>query len=107
RPFSWPAKRDLRALKVGYVEGRVDAKERADLKVLREIGVQLVAIKLPEQGASEAVRTILDAECAAAFDDLTRKGVTEGLNSWPRTFRAGQFIPAVEYIRANRIRTLV
>lgn len=107
RPFAWPCKRDLGAIKVGYVEGRVEAKDRPDLKVLREVGVQLVPIKLPTANVSEAITTILDAEAAAAFDDLTRKGVTEGLNTWPRTFRAGQFIPAVEYIRANRVRSLV
>ena len=28
-------------------------------------------------------------------------------DAWPNVFRQGQLIPAVEYIRANRIRTLV
>src|SRR5262249_39944889 len=54
-----------------------------------------------------ALNLILDTEAATVFDDLTRKGVTEGLNAWPRIFRQGQFVPAVEYLRANRIRTLV
>ena len=54
-----------------------------------------------------AMTMILDAEAATAFDGLTRQGITEGLNDWPRTFRLGQFIPAVEYLRANRIRTLM
>jgi Asp-tRNA(Asn)/Glu-tRNA(Gln) amidotransferase A subunit family amidase len=49
----------------------------------------------------------LTVEAATAFDDVTRRGITEGLNTWPRTFRQGQFIPAVEYLRANRIRTLL
>ena len=43
RPFAWPAPRDLRALKVGYVE-RAGDKDRAELRVLRELGVQLVPI---------------------------------------------------------------
>jgi Asp-tRNA(Asn)/Glu-tRNA(Gln) amidotransferase A subunit family amidase len=38
---------------------------------------------------------------------LTRQGITEGLNTWPQTFRQGQFVPAVEYLRANRIRSLL
>src|SRR5207253_8110712 len=42
RPFAWPAKRDLRALKAGYVETNVAVAERTELKVLRELGVQLV-----------------------------------------------------------------
>jgi Asp-tRNA(Asn)/Glu-tRNA(Gln) amidotransferase A subunit family amidase len=107
RPFAWPSRRGLGSLKVGYVEGRKAAGEREELKVLRELGVQLVPIKMPDKYPVGALHVILDAEAAAAFDDLTRRGVTEGLNSWPRTFRAGQFIPAVEYLRANRIRSLL
>ena len=53
------------------------------------------------------LQVILDTEAATAVDELTRKGITEGLNAWPRTFRAGQFVPAVEYLRANRLRTLI
>ena len=55
----------------------------------------------------QALHVILDVEAAAAFDDLTRKGVTEGIGTWPTTFRKGQFVTAVEYLRANRIRTLL
>jgi Asp-tRNA(Asn)/Glu-tRNA(Gln) amidotransferase A subunit family amidase len=107
RPFHWPARRDLRALKVGYFEGRTDADKRADLKVLRDLGVKLTPLKLPARHPVGPLSLILTVEAAAAFDDLTRKGVTEGLNVWPSTFRRGQFIPAVEYLRANRIRSLV
>ncbi len=106
RPFTWPPPRDLRALKVGYVEG-MGAPERAQLGVLRDLGVQLMPIQLPTKYPVRALRSILGTEAAAAFDDLTRRGITEGLNSWPRTFRQGQFVPAVEYLRANRIRSLL
>ena len=67
----------------------------------------LVPLGRPAKYPVDALDLILTAETAAAFDELTRKGITEGLNTWPRTFRTGQFIPAVEYIRANRIRTLL
>jgi Asp-tRNA(Asn)/Glu-tRNA(Gln) amidotransferase A subunit family amidase len=55
---------------------------------------------------------ILEAEAAAAFDDLTRSGrddmmVRQIKNAWPNAFRAARFIPAVEYIQANRLRSLV
>ena len=50
---------------------------------------------------------MLTAESAAAFDEITRNHVTEGLNKWPDSFREGQFIPAVEYLRAARVRTLL
>jgi Asp-tRNA(Asn)/Glu-tRNA(Gln) amidotransferase A subunit family amidase len=53
----------------------------------------------------QAVTLMLGTEAAAVFDELTRKHVTEGLNSWPATFRQGQFVPAVDYLRAARVRT--
>jgi Asp-tRNA(Asn)/Glu-tRNA(Gln) amidotransferase A subunit family amidase len=107
RPFSWPLRRDLRALKVGYIQGGVPAAERNDLKVLRDLGVKLVPIKLPQKYPLGPLVMILETEAAAVFDDLTRANVTEGLNSWPQLFRQGEFVPAVEYLRANRIRSLV
>jgi Asp-tRNA(Asn)/Glu-tRNA(Gln) amidotransferase A subunit family amidase len=107
RPFAWPPARELRTLKVGYFENQTATQNRDDLRVLRDLGVRLVPIKLPSKYPVDALRVILGTEAAAAFDDLTRKGVTEGLNSWPQTFRRGQFVPAVEYLRANRIRSLL
>lgn len=106
RPYHWPLNRDLRSLRVGYVEGKKGAKDRKELEVLRELGVKLVPIEMPTKYSAET-STILNAECAAAFDELTRNGVNDGIGTWGGTFRSGQFIPAVEYIRANRIRTLL
>ncbi|HTU18048.1 MAG TPA: amidase, partial [Gemmataceae bacterium] len=107
RPFSWPPRRDLHTIKVGYVEAEGAVKERSELRVLRDLGVRLVPIKLPSRYPLDALRLILDTEAATVFDELTRKGITEGLNAWPRIFRLGQLVPAVEYLRANRIRTLL
>jgi Asp-tRNA(Asn)/Glu-tRNA(Gln) amidotransferase A subunit family amidase len=107
RPFAWPPPRDLRTLRVGYVEGKVPAADRPELKVLRDLGVRLVPIKLPETVPVAALRFILSTEAAAAFDDITREGVSDGLGAWPRTFREKRFIAAVDYIRANRVRTLL
>ena len=52
---------------------------------------------------------MLNTEAAAAFDDLTRsKDINDpSLGSWPNSFRTGRFVPAVEYIRAQRARTLL
>jgi Asp-tRNA(Asn)/Glu-tRNA(Gln) amidotransferase A subunit family amidase len=54
---------------------------------------------------------LLTAEAAAAFDDLTMTGrdkllTEQGPEDWPNAFRAARFYPAVEYIQANRTRTL-
>lgn len=107
RPFAWPARCELPSLKVGYVEGKIPVKDRPELTVLRDLGVRLVPIKLPEKYPVSALQVILTAEASTAFDELCRQGVTEGLNEWPHIFQQGQFIPAVAYLRANRIRTLL
>ena len=62
-------------------------------------------ITLPDELPVRAVTLMLGTEAAAAFDEITRKHITEGLNTWPDTFRQGQFVPAVEYLRAARVRT--
>jgi Asp-tRNA(Asn)/Glu-tRNA(Gln) amidotransferase A subunit family amidase len=107
RPFIWPCPRKLKELKVGYIETTTSVKDRAELTVLRELGVELIPIKLPSNLPTGPLLQILFVEAGTAFDELTRKGITEGLNTWPATFRQAQFVPAVEYIRANRIRTLL
>jgi Asp-tRNA(Asn)/Glu-tRNA(Gln) amidotransferase A subunit family amidase len=106
QPFAWPPRVDLASIKVGYIEDRDRPSDaRAELKVLREIGFELVPITLPEDLPVGAITLMLGTEAAAVFDEITRKHITEGLNSWPGTFRNGQFVPAVEYLRAARVRT--
>lgn len=107
RPFLWPPRTDLKSLKVGVFEGGRIATSEETRRVLKDLGVQIVAIKLPDSLPVGAMLTILVAEAAASFDDLTRQGVREGIGSWPREFHRAQFIPAVEYIRANRLRTML
>ena len=67
---------------------------------------------LPDRFPLGALRVILSAEAAAAFDDLTRSGMDDELvrqtpGSWPNTFRTARLIPAVEYLQANRVRTML
>jgi Asp-tRNA(Asn)/Glu-tRNA(Gln) amidotransferase A subunit family amidase len=105
RQFAWPPPRDISSLKVGYIESnRRPTAEREELKVLGGLGVQLTPVKLPEAFPIAALRLILSTEAAAAFDDVTREGVSEGLGMWPQTFREKRFVAAVDYIRANRVR---
>jgi Asp-tRNA(Asn)/Glu-tRNA(Gln) amidotransferase A subunit family amidase len=106
QPFQWPPRVNLESLKVGYIEERGrDADSREELRVLRKLGFDLVPITLPENLPVWAVTLMLGTEAATVFDELTRKHITEGLNTWPETFRNGQFVPAVEYLRAARVRT--
>jgi Asp-tRNA(Asn)/Glu-tRNA(Gln) amidotransferase A subunit family amidase len=84
--------------------------EAAALDKLHAMGVTLIPIELPKLPYG-AMRDLLTAEAAAAFDDLTLSGrdsllTGQEVNDWPNSFRVARFYPAVEYIQANRARTL-
>jgi Asp-tRNA(Asn)/Glu-tRNA(Gln) amidotransferase A subunit family amidase len=74
------------------------------------MGVNLIPVELPNLPYG-AMTPLLEAEAAAAFDDLTMSGrdkllTEQSSEDWPNTFRVARFYPAVEYIQANRARTL-
>ena len=79
------------------------------LDVYRKAGAALLPIELPGTSLANNLSFVLSVEAAAAFDDLTRsKDITDpSLGSWPNTFRQSRFVPAVEYVRAQRARTLL
>jgi Asp-tRNA(Asn)/Glu-tRNA(Gln) amidotransferase A subunit family amidase len=105
RPFSWPSRRDLKTLKVGYFK---DQTPDATLDVLRkEVGVQLVPIELPTKYPITELVPILYAESAAAFDELAREGSDKVPDQWKGYFHAGQLLSAGDYLRANRVRSLL
>lgn len=78
---------------------------------LRRIGFSLTALSLPDYPI-EALEPIMWAEVGAAFDELTRTNTDDQMvrqvkDAWPNYLRSARFIPAVEYINANRTRKLV
>ena len=84
--------------------------DTAALDKLRSMGITLVPVELPDLPYG-AMTPLLEAEAAAAFDDLTISGhdkllTEQGPGDWPNTFRVARFYPAVEYIQANRARSL-
>jgi len=115
-PFEWDASRDARKLRVGYYRSAFEedhntkAFDDTALDVLRGIGFDLVPFETPSDYPLNSLRSaILVAEAAAAFDDLTRSNRDDLMerSTWPNSFRTARLIPAVEYINANRVRTLV
>ncbi len=129
--FSWsPADpRPARPLRLGVVEGELfeadpnaSDKDRARFDLLRPVfqaavevyrkaGFQIVPITLPAFPAA-ALYQIHNAEAGAMFDDITRNGAIDqlegqGPNDRSSQLRASRFIPAVDYIRAQRVRTLM
>lgn len=116
-PFNYNPKVELSKLRIGYVKALFDerysnhANDSTSLAKLRALGANLIPIELPNDSV-QAIGFILSAEAAAAFDDLTRSGrdslmVRQTRDAWPNVFRASRFIPAVEYIHANRVRYLI
>ncbi len=118
-PFNWSTEVPLTRMRIGFLKTEFDQQQDAErkaiyqaaLEALRNAGAKLEPVELP-RFSTAALRIILVAEAAAAFDDLTRSGGINQLSGqepgdWPNTFRSSRFIPAVEYIRAQRARTLL
>ena len=120
-PFNWDATRPLNTIRVGYFKTAFDQTENhqdkafddAALPVLEKLGIKLVPVDLGTTLPVQTLGLILSAEAAAAFDVLTR-GKDDDLmlpeperSTWPRSFREARMIPAVEYIQATRVRTLL
>jgi Asp-tRNA(Asn)/Glu-tRNA(Gln) amidotransferase A subunit family amidase len=118
-PFNWAPDVPLSKMRIGYLKAEFEAGDNEKQKALykealdaiRTAGANLEPIELPEFSTG-SLRIILVAEAAAAFDDITRDGRVNQLSGqapgdWPNSFRTSRFIPAVEYIRAQRARTLL
>ncbi|MBV6433856.1 MAG: Glutamyl-tRNA(Gln) amidotransferase subunit A [Bryobacteraceae bacterium] len=117
-PFAWDARRPLSRLRVGVLhkdfEGLKGEEKLVYTRALADLGkagVRMTPVELPPFDAGPLL-TILSAEGAAAFDDLTRGGgldqlKDQGPGAWPNSFRSSRLIPAVEYIRAQRARRLL
>jgi len=129
-PFNWNADTNIGTLRIGYLKTEFEGGNfqptneqqrqqqearrtvyKTALEVLEKAGAKMVPIEMPKL-PTPSLRFILTAEAATAFDDITRDGRVNQLSGqspgdWPNTFRTARFIPAVEYIRAQRARTLL
>jgi len=115
--FNYSPAIDLSKLKIGYLKKDFDKNydfhknDSLTLAKLRELGAELIPIELPDVDVN-SISFILSAEAAAAFEELTLSNrddllVRQIKDAWPNVFRTSRFIPAVEYINANRIRTVL
>jgi len=126
-PYHWNANLSPKKLRIGYVKTAFDTPQTdpadpkrtlhaskkfddAALDVLKSMGINLIPVDLPD-APYDPMRIILSAEAAAAFDELTRSDrdkelVQQGKFDWPNSFRTSRFIPAVDYVNANRARSI-
>ena len=113
-PFNWNAHLDIHKLRVGYLKDAFDETrdpiaKRDDEKTMEQVqalGVKLIPVTVPE--------TNLDAssfgvESGAFFDELIRTGGDKKMTNPPRAagFRSSRLIPAVDYLQAQRTRTMM
>jgi Asp-tRNA(Asn)/Glu-tRNA(Gln) amidotransferase A subunit family amidase len=121
-PFAWDSAvtdiNDIKKMRIGYLKSEFDNIEGEQKRVyeealdaLKTAGTNLQPMELPSL-SSPSLKIIATAEVASAFDDLTRNGEVNTLagqssNGWPNIFRTARFVPAVEYLRAQRARTLL
>jgi len=115
--FNYNQKRDIKKLRIAYAENYFKrlAKDALEWKVLEEykaMSVNVQAVNFPDSVIYPAnlISIVLNAESAAAFDELTRTNRDDLIERqdkdfWPNSFRSARLIPAVEYINANRYRS--
>ncbi|HEU0064245.1 MAG TPA: amidase, partial [Flavisolibacter sp.] len=117
--FNFNQKKDIRKLRFAYAENYFrrlpkDASEWKVLELYRSLGTEITPVQFPDSAVYTVnlIGPILDAESAAAFDELTRTNRDDLIERqdkgfWPNSFRSSRLIPAVEYINANRYRSIL
>jgi len=109
--------RKLTDLRVGFAPS--DIAERAEpaarpafqaaMEVIRATGVRMTEVELPDLPYAAVISTIISAEGSAAFEPLIESGKVDQLADQKQIagLRAGLEIPAKDYLRAMRIRSIV
>ncbi|MBS0394088.1 MAG: amidase [Proteobacteria bacterium] len=115
-PLEFDAGADIRGLRLGYFpawmrEAPATDVDRGALEALRALGLAPVEVALPDWPYA-SLDTILFAEGAAAFEQLTLSGAMDQLreqtyDAWPNLFRQARFLSAVDFVQADRLRRRV
>lgn len=118
-PFNYTssAGTSLKGVRIGYIQSEFklkysnSANDSITLVKLKQLGAELIPFELPVLPYGDML-IVLSAESGAAFQELSLSNrddllVKQDKNAWPNGFRSANFIPAVEYIQANRARALL
>jgi Asp-tRNA(Asn)/Glu-tRNA(Gln) amidotransferase A subunit family amidase len=116
RAFNYTGKTDWKKLRIAYAANYFKglppaAQQWAVIETLKKLGAQVQEVNFPDSSIYpfNIMSPVINAESAAAFDELTRSNKDDLIrrqdkNFWPNAFRLSRFVPAVEYINANRHR---
>lgn len=117
KPFNYDPNKDIKKLKIAFAKNYFDKikdTSRNEFKVLeafKQLGIQLIPVNFPDSGIYNVniMDVVIGVECAAQFDEMTRLNIDDELtrqtkNDWPNQFRTARFVPAVEYVNAQRHR---
>jgi Asp-tRNA(Asn)/Glu-tRNA(Gln) amidotransferase A subunit family amidase len=112
-PFNWDAQRNLKSLRVGYLQDAFADTDRQSewisndqrtLAQLRKLGVKLIPINVPEFPID---LLSISVEAAVFFDELLRSGRDKFLTAKNKAdrYRVSRLVPAVEYLQSQRLRS--
>ncbi len=118
--FNFEPIKDVKKLRIAYAKNYFDKikdTNRNEWKVLatyKKLGIELIPVDFPDSGVYNfnIMDVVIGVECAAQFDEMTRRNIDDELTrqtkyDWPNQFRTARFVPAVEYINAQRHRSLL
>ena len=116
-PFNYTPQKPIQKMRIAYAKNYFDKikdTSRNEWKVLtafKNMGVTLIPFNFPDSGVYtfNIMDVVIGVECAAQFDEMTRNNIDDELTrqtkyDWPNQFRTARFVPAVEYINAQRHR---
>lgn len=119
RAFNYAPKVDFKKLRIAYAANYfknlpAGSLQHDVLDTYQKLGATVSAVEFPDSTIYpyNIMDIVLSAESAAAFDELTRSNQDDLIrrqdkNFWPNGFRVSRLVPAVEYINANRHRSLL
>ena len=115
--FDYRENPDLKNLKVAYFHdlfekdtSKMSVNHLRTLKEFEDLGIRPEKVTLPGDFPFSVFDIILRAESGAFFDELLLSGAVDDMveqhkGSRANSLRQSRFIPAVEYLQANRHRT--
>jgi Asp-tRNA(Asn)/Glu-tRNA(Gln) amidotransferase A subunit family amidase len=114
--LDFDAEASVEGLRIGFFpawmnESPATEVDRAALETARRLEMRPVEVALPDWPYG-SLNTILFAEAAAAFEELTLSRRIDSLrmqvpDAWPNTFRQSRFLSAVDFVQADRLRRKV